>query len=97
MIEIEPDWNSSRKAPFVTPLVVSYSCCQVALFKTTQPFISFPILGLELLPSALGGGQNHAWRILSQLLLLISSRALWLHAGDLLGGLSIEANYGGFL
>jgi hypothetical protein len=32
-----------------------YSCFQVALFKTTQPVIAFPILGLELLPNKWSG------------------------------------------
>ncbi len=43
------------------------TCRQVTLFKTISPEISFPILLLELLPSALGGGRTHTWRILSPL------------------------------
>ena len=48
--------------------------------------IDVPSVGVE---PTLGGFER-------ELLLLVPSRTFWLHGSDLLGGLSLDANYGRF-
>ena len=40
---------------------------------------------------ALGGGRTHTWKILSRLLLRVSSRTFWLHGSNFLDCLPFDA------